>query len=145
MKRRLRILLLFVASGVAFADQFAMIWPTDVTVSAADGSGEKIYTIRAELELVDGLVTVQELSVTIYGDSISIDKEVLARVVNPDFGNVMASHLYRSAVSIDIPFGDVGQCPRAEEAQVGMFLTIVRSVTAGGSKFSTSIFDPCGK
>lgn len=146
MKKKLLLLPALFVAGATLANEMFAAPPTDYVISGKDIDGKDAYQIHAVVNQQRDITKLTELSVSIYDDSISIDSELLEKVQNPDFANIMVSNdigVFGSFFYIRIPFGDSHLCSvtDAETVKLSLFFDNLPSPDGGG--LQVRIVNPC--
>ena len=140
VNRFLTTLFLFFVFGLVYATHPNKTQRTKLVISGDDLSSNEDYSIVTNIERIDGKIRVNNLTIKIYRQSISIEKEFLDKMENPDLSNIRVSsdgNVVGSHFHVRNPFGDPGLCDEEK------YLYISNLTALNEEGMEMKIIDPC--
>lgn len=141
-KNILLIIFVFLLSNTASANEVHSIDPTSYIMKGSDIYGNSAYSISLEIKRNKKSVSLKSMKVTIYEESIEIDDDDLAEIVDPNVSKILVENdagIWGSFITVELPFGKKGFFCRKQK-----YLYISSLGTMSGKGLTASIINPCG-
>ena len=146
-KKYLIYCLVFFSLGVS-ANEPYLANPTSYVLDGEDRYGEDAYTVKLQVVNSESKSKAVYLRVRIYNQYVDVSNRVLKGLIDPDISGVWVVNdvgIFGSFFRINIPYGDVRSCKKAEKKMLKPYLTVHSYDVESSGKLSVELHDPCKK